>query len=41
MTAAPNRLILDLALPDGERRLLVIDLATGARLGTIELRSAQ
>ncbi len=41
MTAAPNRLILDLALPDGERRLVVIDLATGARLGTIELRSAQ
>jgi hypothetical protein len=41
MTAAPNRLILDLALPDGERRLVVIDLATGARLGTIELHSAQ
>lgn len=41
MTAAPNRLILDLALPDGERRLVIIDLATGARLGTIELHSAQ
>ncbi len=41
MTAAPNRLILDLVLPDGERRLVVIDLSTGARLGTIELRSGQ
>lgn len=41
MTAAPNRLILELALPGGERQFVVIDLATGARLGTIELRSAQ
>jgi uncharacterized protein DUF6476 len=41
MTAGPNRLILDLALPDGERRLVVIDLATGTRLGTIELHSVQ
>jgi Family of unknown function (DUF6476) len=40
MTAAPNRLILELALPDGERQLVVIDLATGARLGTIALRPA-
>jgi hypothetical protein len=38
MTTAPNRLILELALPDGERQLLVVDLMTGARLGTIELR---
>jgi hypothetical protein len=37
MTTAPNRLILELALPDGERQLVVIDLTTGARLGTIEL----
>src|SRR5271169_5166088 len=41
MTAAPNRLILELALPAGERQLVVIDLATGARLGTIALRPAQ
>ena len=41
MTASPNRLILDLALPDGGRQLLVVDLATGARLGTITLRPAQ
>lgn len=41
MTASANRLILELALPDGERQLLVVDLATGARLGTIALRPAQ
>jgi len=41
MTAGPNRLILALALPGGERQLVVVDLATGARLGTIELRAAQ
>jgi Family of unknown function (DUF6476) len=41
MTAAPNRLILDLALPGGERQLVVVDLATGTRLGTIELRPTQ
>ena len=41
MTASPNRLILDLALPGGEHQLVVIDLATGARLGTIALRPAQ
>ena len=41
MTASPNRLILELALPGGDRQLLVVDLATGARLGTIALRPAQ
>jgi Family of unknown function (DUF6476) len=40
MTAGTDRLILDLALPDDRRQLVVIDLATGARLGTIELRTA-
>jgi hypothetical protein len=39
MTATPDRLILDLALPNGDRQLVVIDLATGARLGSIELRA--
>ena len=38
MTAVSDRLILDLVLPDGHRELVLIDLATGARLGTIELR---
>jgi hypothetical protein len=37
MTAAPDRLILALALPDGGTQLVVIDLAKGDRLGTIEL----
>ncbi len=41
MTTAQNRLILDLALPGGEHQLVVIDLATGVRLGTIALRPAQ
>jgi Family of unknown function (DUF6476) len=38
MTAATDRLILDLLLPEGRRQLLLIDLTTGAHLGTIELR---
>ena len=37
MTAGPDRLILALALPDGGRQLVVIDLVKGVRLGTIEL----
>jgi hypothetical protein len=37
MTAGPDRLVLGLELPQGDRQLLIIDLATGARLGTIEL----
>jgi hypothetical protein len=41
MTASANRLILELALPDGARQLAVVDLATGTRLGTIALRPAQ
>ncbi|MGH7116442.1 MAG: DUF6476 family protein [Stellaceae bacterium] len=41
MTTAPNRLILQLALPDGRGELVVLDLATGARRGTIELRPAR
>ena len=38
MTTAPDRLILDLVLPDGNRQIVIIDLATGARVGAIELR---
>ena len=37
MTSGPDRLILALALPEGGRQLVVIDLAKGVRLGTIEL----
>lgn len=40
MAAGSDRLVLDLALPNGERRLLVIDLATGRNLGTIPLHTA-
>ena len=40
MTAGTDRLILDLALPDDRRQFVVIDLVTGVRLGTIELRTA-
>jgi len=40
MTTGTDRLVLGLALPEGGRQLVVIDLATGARLGTIELRAA-
>jgi hypothetical protein len=38
MTAGPDRLILALVSPDGGRQLVIIDLASGSRLGTIELR---
>lgn len=40
MTAGSDRLVLSLALPDGGRQLLILDLVTGARRGTIELRPA-
>lgn len=39
MSAGPDRLVLDLLLPDGNRELAVIDLGTGRRLGTIPLRT--
>ena len=41
MTTASNRLILQVVLPGGSAELVVLDLATGARLGTIELRQAR
>jgi hypothetical protein len=40
MTAGPDRLVLELVLPGGGRQLVIIDLATGVHLGTIELRAA-
>lgn len=39
MSTGANRLVVDVVLADGRRELLVIDLATGARLGTIPLQS--
>jgi uncharacterized protein DUF6476 len=38
--AGGDRLVLDLVLPDGNRQLIIIDLATGRRLGAIPLRTA-
>ena len=40
MTVGTDRLVLELVLPQGGRQLVVVDLATGARLGTIELHAA-
>ena len=40
MTAGSDRLVLGLVLPEGSRQLLIIDVATGARLGMIELHPA-
>jgi hypothetical protein len=37
---AGDRLVLRLAMPDGGGRLLIFDLRSGARLGTVELRPA-
>jgi len=35
-----DRLVVDIVLPDGNRQLVIIDLATGGRLGAIPLRTA-
>lgn len=35
-----DRLVLDIVLPDGNHQLLVIDLGTGRRLGTIPLHTS-
>ncbi len=40
MSVGADRLVLNLALPDGNRQLLILDLTTGRRLGTIPLRLA-
>jgi hypothetical protein len=37
MTTGGDRLIVGLQLPDSNRQLLIIDLATGVRIGAIEL----
>ena len=39
MTAGTDRLVLELVIPEGGHQLVVVDLATGSRLGTIELRA--
>jgi hypothetical protein len=40
MSTGPDRLVLQVVLVDGSRELVVIDLATGRRLGTIPVRIA-
>ncbi|HZU87850.1 MAG TPA: DUF6476 family protein [Stellaceae bacterium] len=40
MTTEADRLVVELALPRGDWELVVIDLATGRHLGTVELRAA-
>jgi hypothetical protein len=40
MTAGLDRLVIGFVLPEGARRLLIIDMATGSALGTIELQPA-
>jgi hypothetical protein len=39
MTTGTDRLVLELMLPEGGHQLVIVDLATGTRLGTIELRA--
>ena len=39
MAVGADRLVLHIVLPDGNRELLVIDLASGRRLGSIPLRA--
>ena len=39
MAAGPDRLVLGLVLPEGDRRLVVIDLATGRELGAVALHA--
>jgi len=40
MAVGPDRLVLDVVLADGTRQLLILDLVTGRRLGTVPLRTA-
>ncbi len=40
MSVGSDRLVVDVVLPDGTRQLLILDLVTGRRLGTIPLRTA-
>ncbi len=40
MAVGADRLVVDVVLADGSRQLLILDLVTGRRLGTIPLRTA-
>ena len=41
IAVGPDRLAVNIVLPDGNRELVIIDLASGRRLGGIPLRFAQ
>lgn len=41
ISAGTDRLVIDIALADGDRQLVIIDLATGRRLGTVPLHTAR
>jgi len=41
MTAEDDRLILRVGLADGGRQIIILDMATGKRLGTFELRDGE
>lgn len=40
MTTGADRIVLDLVLSGGSRQLLIVDLASGRKLGTVPLRPA-
>jgi hypothetical protein len=40
MSTGADRIVLDLVLSDGSRQLLIVDLATGRKLGTVPLHPA-
>lgn len=40
MALGANRLVLSIVMPEGNRELLLLDPASGRRLGTIPLRAA-
>jgi hypothetical protein len=40
LSTEANRLVVALALPDGNRRLIILDLASGKQIGAIELHPA-
>jgi hypothetical protein len=40
MSVGPDRLVVDVVQADGSRQLLIIELATGRRLGTVLLRTS-
>ena len=40
LAVGSDRIVLNLALPDGNRELVIIDLVSGRRLGAVPLRAA-